>query len=416
MFRWTVPSGRAIAGTFALLGFSISALADQPAPNSAPLPSTSLGQSAPIPKSKTTKPTAPPTGTTPTPTAPTRPQPAPAPGQEPESVPPAPGPALPGLGGLMTPNGIALPGGVGFIRPGADTVGVQINTPDGPIEFTVPRRRRGARNVQEPPAAQATTDAPLFGQPGKPAPSAGPEASVPGAPIENDRTLPAEPNPPGAGRPSRATREFAHASRLFHARNFPLVIRRLDRALVREPGDRDLLQLRSLTHLALSDYKSAYADAMLVLAQDDVWDWSTLRSLYHSADEYTAVYRALEDRVTANPNAIDLRVLLAYHNLMLGHRDAAHRHFERVLAIDPSNEVARRFVVAELPPQPREAGQSSSGPRTSGPALTPIPARRRSPASSAPGTGGPAIDLGQPAPAPAASPAPQKPTESKPGG
>jgi hypothetical protein len=412
MFRWTVPSGRAIAGTLALLGFSISALADQPAP----LPSTSLGQSAPIPKSKTTKPTAPPTGTTPTPTAPTLPQPAPAPGLAPESVPPAPGPAVPGLGGLMTPNGIALPGGVGFIRPGADTVGVQINTPDGPIEFTVPRRRRGARNVQEPPTPEATTDAPLFGQPGKPAPPAGPQASVPGAPIENDRTLPGELNPPGAGRANRGAREFAHDSKLFHARNYPLVLRRLDRALVREPGDRDLLQLRSLTHLALSDYKSAYADALLVLAQDDVWDWSTLRSLYHSADEYTAMYRALEDRVIATPNAIDLRVLLAYQNLMLGHRHAAHRHFERILAIDPSNEVARRFVVAELPPQPRDSGQSSPSPRTSGPALTPIPARKRSPASSAPAIGGPSIDLGQPAPAPATSPAPQKPAEAKPGG
>jgi hypothetical protein len=418
MFRWTVPSGRAIAGMLALLGFSISALADQQAPSSAPLPSTSLGQPQPVPPSKTTKPTTPAPGKAPAQAPTAQPQPpAQLPGQVPESVPPAPGPAVPGLGGLMTPNGIALPGGVGFIRPGADTVGIQINTPDGPIEFTVPRRRRGARNVQEPPAPQATTDAPLFGQPGTPAPSAGPQASVPGAPIENDRTLPGELNPPGAGRANRGAREFAHDSRLFHARNYPLVLRRLDRALVREAGDRDLLQLRSLTHLALSDYKSAYADALLVLAQDDVWDWSTLRSLYHSADEYTAVYRALEDRVTATPNAADLRILLAYHNLMLGHRDAARRHFERVLAIDPSNDIARRFVVAELPPQPRDSGQGSPLPGTSGPALTPIPARRRSPASSAPGTGGsPSIDLGQPAPAPAASPAPQKPAESKPGG
>jgi hypothetical protein len=409
MFRWTVPSGRAIAGTFALLGCSISALADQPAPSAAPLPSTSLGQSAPVPTSKTTKPTAPARGKAPAQIPAAPPQPTPELGQTPESVPPAPGPALPGLGALMTPNGIALPGGVGFIRPGADTVGVQINTPGGPIEFTVPRRRRGARNVQEPPTPQATTDAPLFGEPGKPAPPAGPQASIPGAPIENDRTLPGELNPPGAGRPSRGSREFAHASRLFHARNFPLVLRRLDRALVREPGDRDLLQLRSLTHLALSDYKSAYADALLVLAQDDVWDWSTLRSLYHSADEYTAVYRALEDRVTASPNAVDLRVLLAYHNLMLGHRDAARRHFERVLALDPSNDVARRFVVAEQPPLPREAGQGSPSPGTSGPALTPIPARKRSTGSNTPGTGGPSIELGEPAPAPATLPVPQKP-------
>jgi hypothetical protein len=315
----------------------------------------------------------------------------------------------------MTPNGIALPGGVGFIRPGADTVGVQINTPTGPIEFTVPRRRRGARNVQEPPTPQATTDAPLFGQPGKPAPSADPQASVPGAPIENDRTLPGELTPPSAGRPSRGTREFAHASRLFHARNFPLVLRRLDRALLREPGDRDLLQLRSLTHLTLGDYKSAYADAIVVLAQDDVWDWSTLRSLYHSADEYTASYRALEDRVMATPNAAELRILLAYHNLMLGHRDAARRHFERVLALDPSNEIARRMASAEQPPQPRDSAQLPSVPQKPGAALVPIPARKRAPSNS--GSVGPSIDLGQPSSAPPAEePGSTKPATPKPGG
>jgi hypothetical protein len=182
----------------------------------------------------------------------------------------------------------------------------------------------------------------------------------------------------------------------------------LDRALIRDPGDRDLLQLRSLTQLALGDFKSAYADAMVVLVQDDVWDWAALRSLYHSADEYTVLYRALEDRVIANPNAVDLRVLLAYHNLMLGHRDATRRHFERVLALDPSNDVARRMVAAEQPPQPRTESAPVPSSRTPGPVpLTPIPGRRR-PSAGPPATGGPSIELGRPAP--------QKPTESKPAG
>jgi hypothetical protein len=312
----------------------------------------------------------------------------------------------------MTPNGIALPGGVGFIRPGAETVGVQINTPQGPIEFTVPRRHRAARGgTQESVAPQGTTDAPMFGQPGKAAPPTGPQASVTGPPIENDRGLPSDATAPNTGRPSRGSREFAHDSRLFHARNYPLVLRRLDRALARDPGDRDLLQLRSLTHLVQGDFKSAYADAMLVLVQDDVWDWSTLRSLYHSADEYTSMYRALEDRVIANPNALDLRVLLAYHNLVLGHRDAARRHFERVLALDPSNEVARRMVVAEQPPQPRaEPGPVTSTPRAQ--TLMPIPARKRPASNSESSSGGVSIDLGQPSPA-----VPQKPSsETKPGG
>ncbi len=423
MFRWTAPSCRALAGMFAIIGCSLPALAYQA--SSPPLPETSLGQPAPPPAagSKPTKRAAT-VPAAPTP-APSNPNPAnpnpsnsgpalPAPEQPALGDPNSPQsavPAIPGLGNLMTPNGIALPGGVGYIRPGADSVGVQINTPTGPMEFTVPRRHRRSRR-DESPTPQATTDAPLFGQAGTPAPA--PQASVSGPSSDNDRQVPGEASTPDTGRPTRGSREFAHASRLFHARNYPATLRRLDRALARDPGDHDLLQLRSLTQLVMGDFKTAYSDAALVLAQDDVWDWSTLRSLYHSADEYTALYRSLEDRVIANPNAIDLRLLLGYHNLVLGHRDAASRHFERALALDPSNEVARRMVIAEQPPQPRTEPVLVPS-RTPGPApLVPVPRRARPSSTPAPGTGGPvSIDLGQPASSPAT---PQQPTDPKSGG
>ncbi len=306
----------------------------------------------------------------------------------------------------MTPNGVALPGGVGFIRPGADSVGVQINTPTGPLDFTVPRRRRRSRR-EEPATPQATTDAPLFGQPGTPA--SAPQASVSGPSLENDRRLPGESSVPDVGRPTRGSREFARISKLFHARNYPVVLKRLDRALGRDPGDHDLLQLRSLTHLAMGEYKAAYTDLQPVLAQDDVWDWATLRSLFHSADEYTAVYRALEDRVIANPNAIETRILLGYHNLMLGHREAATRHFERALALDLSNEVARRMIASEQPPQPRPDSVAVPSRTPSPAALVPIPSRPRPSSSPALGPAGPvSIDLGQPVPAAAPKPSANK--------
>jgi hypothetical protein len=442
MFRHSTASRRLIAGAFVLFGFCLpvwcfQARADlQTGPA---LPSTNLGQPTAPPANPTTpkRPVKPPV------TGPALPAPPPAPQEPPDQqtpVPPgsqqpgpqqtAPGaPAIPGLNGLMTPNGIALPGGVGFIKPGDDTVGIQINTPDGPFQITVPRRRRNGRRDgrdQGPQAPAATTDAPLFGQPSTPGASPAPQTSVPQASVpssripepgfENDRRLPlpGEANTPDSARPSRADREFTHDSKLFHARNYPLVLKRLDRALGREPDDRDLIQLRSLTELALGDFKAAFSDAMTVLAQDDVWGWSTLRSLFHSADEYTALYRKLEDRVIADPNAIQLRVLLAYHNLMLGHRDAARRHFEKVLALDPSNEVARRLVSAESPPLPRDSAQLPPAPATSSPPLTPIPTRRRPPTNGPSSSGGVSIDLGQPAAATNAPPHPAPPADARP--
>ena len=432
MFRWTASSCRAWTGTFALLGFGFAVSAVEGlatgcavAAQSEPFPATSLGQPGTPPATLPKKPGTPaPAGTPRTQPVPARPVPAqpvpalPAPAQSPDGQSAQPqqspaGSAIPGLGNLMTPNGIAIPGGVGFIRPGADTIGIQINTPDGPFEITVPRRNRDRRSRgQEPVAPLATTDAPLFGQPSQPGASAPPVAGIPG-PATEDRSLPGEPNSPDTTRPSRGSREYAHVSRLFHARNYPLVLRRLNRSLTRDPGDRDLLQLRSLTYLAQGDFHSAYTDVFTVLAQDDVWDWSTLRSLFHSGDEYTALYRSLEDRVLANPNAMELRMLLAYHNLVLGHRDAARRHFERVVALDPANDVARRMVTAEQPPQPRGEAGSIDRPRAAKPdSRTLVPIRGRSkPANSSEKAGGSvSIDLGEPTPAPA------KPTETKPGG
>src|SRR5271169_5068207 len=111
MFRWTVSSCRAIAGTFAIVGFSIPALADDQAspaapPAASPLPATSLGQPQTPPQAKATKPSTTARGPAlPAPSTPrsAQPQPSSAPPDagrpDPsQSVPPAP--ALPGLGGL----------------------------------------------------------------------------------------------------------------------------------------------------------------------------------------------------------------------------------------------------------------------------------------------------------------------------
>lgn len=290
------------------------------------------------------------------------PAPALAPGTviapvNPGAIPPAPpaGPAvIPGLRDFIRPDGsIVLPGGVGTIDRGPDHIGIQINTPDGPLEINVPRRQRAR--------------------------SGGDEAAEGEAPL------------PGGG--ARASREFAIASRIYWTGNYPAALRRLNRFLARDPGNRDLVQLRSLTNFSLPDYPAAYHDALTAVNGGDVWDWTTLRSLYRSTGEYTDQYRALEDYVTAHPKAAEPRFLLGYHYLMLGHQEAARREFGHVAAIDPSNESARRLAKGERPPQPRTPSLPSPASRsTRGPTISVAPGE---PAKT---DGGPSVDLGQPAP------------------
>jgi hypothetical protein len=281
---------------------------------------------------------------------------------EPASPPPGNSPAIPGLNQFLRPDGgFDLPGGVGIIRPEPDHIGIQINTPDGPFEFNVPRRRRAAQGADEAPGPDG-------------------EAPLPGG---------------RAGVNSgRAGREFTIASRLFRARNYAATLRRVSRYLQRDPGDRDLLQLRSLTNFSLADYPAAYRDALAALADGDFWDWTTLRSLYRSSGEYTAQYRALEDYVTSNPKAAEPAFLFAYHNLMLGNQEAARREFGHVAAIDPANEAARRLATGERPPQPRSQTSRAPG---AGMKTAPVPNGPQAPPQGAP-SGGPSVDLGQPAP------------------
>jgi hypothetical protein len=355
MFRSNIARLVFLLSVGTIASFAVSVPAED-GPALTPPPAAqepALGPAAPLKPAKKTSPkTLQAAPNSPTPTQPIAPGTVIAPSKsDSQNIPPAP-PAsssrLEGLRQFMAPDGsFVLPGGVGAIKPGDDSIGIQINTPDGPLQFAVPRRQRAAQGA--------------------------------------DDQGPAGESRPGAGS-GRASREFAIASRIFRTRNYPAALRRVNRYLERDPGDPDLLQMRAMTNFALSDYAAAYRDAVTAVADGDVWDWSTVRSLYRSADEYTAQYRALEDYVSANPNAARAAFLFAYHNLMLGNNAAARREFGHVAVIDPANEAARRMSTGERPPQP---GHPT-------PATPPAASKTPLPVPQGTNGGGPGVDLGEP--------------------
>ena len=54
-----------------------------------------------------------------------------------------------------------------------------------------------------------------------------------------------------------------------------------------------------------------------------VADWPTLYAYYNSLPTYEKQLNALSSYVEKNPSLTDPRFLLAYHNLMMGHRTEA---------------------------------------------------------------------------------------------
>jgi hypothetical protein len=382
MFRrialWILVSG-AVSFAFA----ELAAADDQPAPSAA----GSNAQTSPVPAGPSL----------PGPPAPMEP---PTPGAVPPGGPPVGGPqpqpgplgglSIPGLGNLIRPDGLTLPGGLGSIQRAPDHLGIHINTPDGPFDINLPRRQRDTAPLEDPPAPGNGTDVPFpAGRPSSPLPP--PSFGRPGAgilPPNRDETGPSG----GAGRADRASHEFRVASHIFRARNYAVAARHVNRGLERAAGDPDLLQLRSLVSFALSDYPAAARDAGAALAENQFWDWSTLRSMYRTAADYTTQYRALETQAVANPNAPELWLLLAYHNLVLGNRDTARRQFARVAALDPANGLAQRFSMLE--PGGNAGRTTSAAPGTARRSPTPAAdATSRGPSRDDPFS----VDLGKPA-------------------
>jgi len=97
-------------------------------------------------------------------------------------------------------------------------------------------------------------------------------------------------------------------------------------------------QLLALAEFASGDYAEASSAAHAALHRGKPWDWKTLSSHYREIKEYTRHLRALEKSVREEPTA-ENRFLLAYHYLMLGHKDAAAGLLERVPQNEPEDEL-----------------------------------------------------------------------------
>ena len=155
---------------------------------------------------------------------------------------------LPGLGQFLRPDGFDLPGGVGFIRRTPDQIGVHINTPDGPFEFTIPRRQRAAGKSRRAacagrrPTRLLRRSSPSTARPSLGTPTA-PEAGNPAGLESNE--------PPGRPRGSGGPRIQDQRASLSGAKLSGRVAATSIRRCSGDPGDRDLLQLRSLDELRL---------------------------------------------------------------------------------------------------------------------------------------------------------------------
>jgi tetratricopeptide (TPR) repeat protein len=143
----------------------------------------------------------------------------------------------------------------------------------------------------------------------------------------------------------RGYQAFDRARDAFKAGDYAAALDLTDEALNVVPGDPLVHEFKALALFARGDYARAAAELHGVLAVTPGMNWATLSGLYPDVATYTGQLRALEDRCRRGPKDAAPCFVLAYHYLVVGHKDAAVAQLKAVLASEPGDRVARRLLV-----------------------------------------------------------------------
>ncbi len=170
--------------------------------------------------------------------------------------------------------------------------------------------------------------------------------SAPDAPPAVD-----EPPPPPANVPPQAMKDFDAARESFKAGKYEEALDRVNKAIALLPSDATLHEFRALTLFALKKYREAAASIYAVLSTGPGWNWATVAELYADPKTYTEQFRALEAYQRGNPEDAAAAFLLAYHDLVIGQPDAAARQLEKVVKLQPKDQVSATLLKSLRKPE-----------------------------------------------------------------
>jgi hypothetical protein len=166
---------------------------------------------------------------------------------------------------------------------------------------------------------------------------------------------------------------FAAARAAFYAGNYQDALREITQAVADMPSNQDVHEFHGLVLFAMGDYQKAAAIAHTTLDSGPGWNWSVVQTFYPSVDTFTQQLRNLEHYVSDHPNQASTRFLLGYEYLTLGHLKASGRQFDRVVALEPRDGLAKNIVagLAHAPGMGDQPSQQTNMPPQGGPAGPP---------------------------------------------
>lgn len=152
--------------------------------------------------------------------------------------------------------------------------------------------------------------------------------------------------------------EFDRARQEFKAGAYQTALEWTEQALMERSQDPVIHEFRALCLFAVGEYRKTAVVLNSLLATSPGWNWRTMANLYPSTRDYEVQLRALERFRNEHPNDASSRFVLAYHYLVTGSTEAAQSQLERVVKLEPNDQVAARLLrgltgeTANAPPQP----------------------------------------------------------------
>jgi thioredoxin-like negative regulator of GroEL len=150
--------------------------------------------------------------------------------------------------------------------------------------------------------------------------------------------------PPDASVAESNEQVFSAARDSFKAGDYQRALDLTDQVLKQTPNEAVVHEFRALCLFALKRYDEAASVAYAVLTAGPGWNWSTMVGLYPDVDTYTNQLRALEAYARSNPGSASAQFLLAYQYLAQGNTEAAGTMFDRVVQLQPSDQLSASFV------------------------------------------------------------------------
>lgn len=161
--------------------------------------------------------------------------------------------------------------------------------------------------------------------------------------------------PPSPQEPLGGEKYFYEAAEAFQQGRYDTALVQANIGSVRYPRDVALRELQALAHFAQQNYADSAKSLRLSLVEGGGWDWQAFVEIYgaNNIDRYTMQLRGLEQAVSDKPSDAALRMLLAYHYQVAGHKPQAERQLKQAVALEPNDELARAMLgLPPLPPAP----------------------------------------------------------------